>query len=451
MSELEGSLAGREGLYKPGQVRHGSMSEWEVRLQQLDLRLSEQLQQLRAGCELMWHKVLALEEERATSAGEATHHGQPSGSAALDAALVALWHRAPLLLRVTFLREMAEKSSPQSAALEEAAALLERWQSPVEAGEGLAGWVAAYPALFLEAWRRLAGGTAETDPGASCPLARATLSEVEVLMSGTLRAAGFQWIEPRPGDALTDGLAVAGEEPAPGLHPGSVARCVVPGLQRGRLVLVPAQVTRVASGDARARRAEATQAVASSGEAEPASAVPPRPAAPAPSGEGASPKDAPRGPAEPFPDLAGLPDWLSALTRRAAASGAHVEATRALVELARLPAGVELERLAHLARAMLPPTGLGAWEDAPPAWKEAWRNYESERVAWLRDTHGLERVAPPEGADFVAGPMEAVGARRTAHSHEHGRVARLERPGYLYRGQPLVPAQVVVYEIGDPA
>ena len=59
-----------------------------------------------------------------------------------------------------------------------------------------------------------------------------------------------------------------------------------------------------------------------------------------------------------------------------------------------------------------------------------------------------EAFSPPAGAAFDSETMEMVGARRTAHPHEHNTVARVETPGTQTEHEIVAKAQVVVYRTG---
>lgn len=59
-----------------------------------------------------------------------------------------------------------------------------------------------------------------------------------------------------------------------------------------------------------------------------------------------------------------------------------------------------------------------------------------------------ESFSPSAGATFDSETMEMVGARRTAHPHEHNTVARVETPGTQTEHEIVAKAQVIVYRTG---
>jgi molecular chaperone GrpE (heat shock protein) len=69
-------------------------------------------------------------------------------------------------------------------------------------------------------------------------------------------------------------------------------------------------------------------------------------------------------------------------------------------------------------------------------------------LVWLREALDIMVISPEPGARYDAVIMQASGVRRTAHAHEDGTVAKVERIGLRNGEQVLFRAQVLRYELG---
>jgi len=337
------------------------------------------------------------------------------------------WEAAPLAARLAFVRSLLDRTHPYQTALQEASALEELRRK----GPELESWLATYPSLFADSVARL-----EIDPNvavaAADRLALRTLMEAHESIGSDLRALGVEWVEPKPGDAVGPDMEIVSSEHAPA-PPGAVARTRRRGLRfRGRQVL-PAQVVRSLGPEPSAVQAA------------------PLPAPEAPRARDGEPEMNPVRPSAPGePTPAGEPVWLVAL--RAAAPEAGTEGSRVITAIEEIA-----ERSAAGADALAlrgPLAAIAEWLGprgpiSSPSSDQAFADPREGMLAWLVGTLGVEPFSPVEGDPYDAGLMERVGSRRTAHPHEDGRVARVERAGLRRGSEAVVLAQVIVYERED--
>ena len=383
------------------------------------------------------------------------------------------WATAPLPLRIAFTQGLLSETHTLRTALQEAAELIELWGK----GREFEAWIASYPALFADACVRAFPPSGAEEGSEAEALALETLENARALLDGNLRALGVEWITPQPGEPVTDAHAVVGEESEPGIPPGGIARLARPGFRWRGQVYLPAQVVRTGgqgsevSGQGSEVRGQGSgigvqgsgfrvQERRTSGEEEAGSSklLPSSPQPPAPSPQ------RPEGPSAPSPQPPALspqlpegPEWLRTLQRRSAGGGGHtlaeiMQSLGRLAEEAVQDGETGNEELRTLLQPLLPLMGTGGGGralDLPGDWMEAFSSIRQDVRSWLSSRFGVEVVAPSERSLFVPGVMESAGERRTAHPHEAGTVARVERVGLLRNGQLLVPAQVVRYETGE--
>ena len=347
------------------------------------------------------------------------------------------WQSAPLTLRLKFVREILPDSHALQNVLKEAAALEELRRR----GHDLETWLINYPALFADAAQALVSGGSddapehpvlETDPAGT--LASQALHEAQAALETTVQALGITWVAPAPGDAVLTEYEVIGEESS-GQNAGSVARLRRRGFRfQGRLAL-PAQVLRSAAPATKTQVFPALVEVTNS----------------------ATPDTLPAKPAE----ANDLPDWLRMLSQRTfgcdlPAVSSLAEQVVALNDLPTRLTGAAAEEAARKVltdalQPLLPLLGLryaDGLPDIPEAWGAAFLEVREPLLAWLAERIGLALVSPARGEGFEPQTMEALETRRTVHANEDETVAKLERIGLLWRGRPLIRAQVVRYSIG---
>jgi molecular chaperone GrpE (heat shock protein) len=314
---------------------------------------------------------------------------------------------------------------PLQAALQEAAGLADLCRS----AEELEAWIDGYPTVFAEAASRLAAGPDEPGNEAAL-LARHVLDSVRELLDAQVRALGIEWVTPRPGDPTGDG-EVVGEEPSAVAPPGAVASVRRSGFRRGGRLVVPAQVLRATAG--------ATTSAAPAPEPEQEPQPPQRSTLNAPA---STPN---RLPPVRLPPVRGWgaqrssPDWLPALQREL--TGAPSETAGAIRALSDLAERAPTEPSDSEVRSLLEPALSLLGSAAVPARQPV--------LDWLDEALSIQLIQPAERTPFDPETMEAVGARRTAHLHEAGTVARVESPGLARNGRTLIPARVVRYEMGE--
>jgi molecular chaperone GrpE (heat shock protein) len=337
-----------------------------------------------------------------------------------DSSLSRVWAAAGLLPRLRFARSVLPAGHPRLAGLTEVESLVELCE---DVG-ALEAWLVSYPSAFAEAGISLERVPQPDTADDGDLLACEVLATVRDAVSRCLGTLGVTWVAPRPGDEIPQEAEVLGEEPDEAVPPGRVKRLGRPGFRRrGRLEL-PAQVIR-------AVRAERSAEL---------SPQPPTPVARPEAGAASLLA------AEP------APDWLRALQRLGGAPAGIMEALEALAAAA---AGTARDSL--VTRALEPLVGLLAtgWAgeelQASAAWANAAIAVRIPLLEWLRQREQVELILPGEHSMVDPSRMEVVGERRTAHAHERGRVARVQRAGLERGGRVLVPARVIRYEPGGSA
>jgi molecular chaperone GrpE (heat shock protein) len=358
-------------------------------------------------------EALAQRIEAAAGLGPAA---PPEGSP--DTPLARVWTAAGLALRLRFVRGFLPAGHPRQPALAEVESLVELCGDAA----ALEAWLSGYPSAFAEAGMSLEAELRPDPRDDGDLLACEVLAAVREEVARSLGALGVTWIVPRAGDEVSLESEVVGEEPDDAVSPGRVKALRRPGFRRrGRLEL-PAQVIRAA-------RAQTVRSV------EPAPA--PEPVL--------APSPASREPA---------PDWLRAL-RLQPVTGDGTVLMEALETLAASAPGTAPE--AAMRRALEPLLGLLAtgWAgeelQGSPAWAAAAAAVRLSLLEWLRRREQLELIVPAEQSAVDPASMEVVGERRTAHAHERGRVARVQRAGLLRGERVLIPARVIRYEAGGSA
>lgn len=353
-----------------------------------------------------------------------------------------VWQTAPLDERLAFIQGILSSEHPHQAPVAEAIGLVELWQK----GPELENWLTTYPSLFADSVARL--DVPDSDPSDAGQLAWETLQDARELLDHHLRAMGVEWIVPAPGDLVTSDHEVIGDEPAAGVQSGRVARVHRPGFRRRGTLCLPALVVRALPWTGPLPEPMSA----------PRAAVEAPPPPPVPRTElRVSPE--PSGPASPAP-AAGAgewPDWLRRLQRASMGTGSPaverlLRSLACLADEARcgeVPDG----RAAELLTPLLPLLGPGqtSGDGLPDGWLQAFRQSREELCEWLRSELSVEVLWPSERAPFDLVAMEAAGTRRTAHPHEQGTVAKVERVGLRREGRVLAPARVVRYETGDSA
>ena len=413
------------------------------------------------------------------------------------------WQAAPLILRLRFVRELLPAEHASHNVLKEAAALEELRRR----GQDLETWLTNYPSLFADAMQSLDAGAGANVAAPSAHdtnpvdiLAAQTVSDARAALETTLQAMGVTWIAPSPGDSVLAEHEVILEDPSPNGE-GRVAKLRRRGFRvQGRLA-IPAQINRTVMAGAAApaeSKAAAQIAVSTAGEtgygaprsiagATPTDATTaatwkePRrgvdslpsavPATEVPEPEGASvdsldptePVSAGGGHSANGADAApaaakDLPDWLRMLGQRT--FGCELPAVSAFADqitaLSKLPGRIAGEIAENEARAivtdamrpLLPLLGL-RYADGLPGIPETWGavflDVREPLSAWLKETLELCALVPVRGARFDPQTMEAVETRRTVHANENETVSRVERVGLIWRGRPLMRAEVVRY------
>ena len=84
----------------------------------------------------------------------------------------------------------------------------------------------------------------------------------------------------------------------------------------------------------------------------------------------------------------------------------------------------------------------------PAGWGDIVTEMRDGLLVWLREALDIVVISPKPGARCDAATMQTSGVRRTAHAHEDGTVAKVERIGLRRNERVLFRAQVLRYEIG---
>ncbi len=417
-----------------------------------------------------------------------------------SALLETVWHDAPIALRLRFLQALLPADHSRQAALREAVGLADLVGKETE----FAAWIPRYPTVFADAVARAEDPQAEeTDaPGL---LTQSVLHTAAARVRDRFQTLGGDWVRPATGAAIGPEDAVIGDGPAEGIPPGRVARCVRPGLRwRGELLL-PSQVLRSPAqtasspppGNAGILPASAPSPPRGSAGTLPASAPSPSPgnagilpasapawasqtaqsdrtataaggeysqeplAGPAPPAA-LSPHSSPLVPPPGAPDRPAIspptadPEWFRGLLLRSAAQTGVVatalDRLRALVEWVASHPGEEpnAAALAAWLEPLLPLLGPGGLLGTlPEEWVSTFLEVRPQLVEWLSETLGATLLAPAVREPVDPHSMEIVDERRTAHAHEEGTVARVERAGLAVRGAPALRARVVCYVRGE--
>jgi hypothetical protein len=398
-----------------------------------------------------------------------------TGNRPEDAALLQAWHGAPLPLRLKFARELLPADHPLQPILQEAVGLEEL---RCKANE-LETWLNGYPSLFADAVERLERQPACGD-GVAERLALTTLEEARQAFAATMAALGIEWIQPGAGAVIGEECEVVGETAAP-VPAGRAAELRRRGFrQKGKLAL-PAQVTRSAGNRDAARVAPAEhpqinasppanrqslsgsqlptagsqQAAAANRQPVIGSQAPAvgaqQPAAGSRGSQGAA------GQSATGPDA--WPNWLRTFQQRSVGCELPVvkqlqAVMRDLAQTATAYAGggrgeaelaARLEPLLPLLGARYVPGMLAL----PAPWGEVVTEMRDGLLSWLGEALGIVVIAPEPGAPCDTGSMQISGVRRTAHPHEDGTVARVERIGLRRGERVLFRAQVLRYEMGS--
>ena len=338
----------------------------------------------------------------------------PASAGGVDP-LREVWETAPPATRLAFVRSMLPEAHPRRTAVQSAATLLELCGSTAE----LQAWIAGYPAAFAEASAAL---VVEAPPDAGEPLdalAREVLRAVRAEVAAALSRVGVTWVAPAPGEPVSEECEVVGEAPSGDVATGHIQALRRPGFRRNGHLELRAQVI-----------CASVSASASAVEARPV-AAPPVP--------------------HPEPSAGEAPDWLAELQQLAGGNSGARAVVAGLASLAGASPQVADRELCRSLEPLLPLFGAG-WSatmpDLPPAWLEAFARRRSQVEAWLRARFGVEVLAPRGGEVFEPASMEGTAERRTAHAHEWGTVARVQRAGLRRDGRILARAQVIRYESG---
>jgi hypothetical protein len=343
--------------------------------------------------------------------------------------IVRAWKEAGVKARCKFIQVALDASHPWQAALGEASGLLDLAGEP----ERLSDWIERYPTVFVDSIQRLvvSGSTNETPAE---QLARKELAEVNGAVRQAAEHTGVSWLSPSPNEPLAPDHAVLGEADAHGIIPGRVATCLRPGFRRRGVLCVAPQVLVARAGLG---------------------------AAPVPRQVGASLTDPPAPDPSVLPAVASEPTpptWLVGL-RLAQAGGVESRDASVVEHLAELvraaakgaPATAETDTLVRAAlEPVLGVLGSGSSVgEVGDALAQAVSEQRSELTGWLARTLGLVLFSPRPREPVDHGSMEVSSERRTAHPHEVGTVARLDRPGLRRDGTVLTRARVVSYVAGD--
>jgi hypothetical protein len=361
--------------------------------------------------------------------------------------VVQAWHSAPLALRLKFVRELLPAETPCQAALKEAQGLEDLRHN----GRELETWLTGYPSLFADAVERLEARMPCGD-GPPAELAQAILNEARQIFAAEVVALGIEWIVPTVGAGIGAEHEVVGEEEA-ALPAGRIARVKRRGFRRQGELQLPAQVTRSQGKRPNEASGPDNQTIATSRQP----SVVGRQSTESPTHSGATGgPNALRG--QPPAVIDPWPDWLRAFQQRSMGCtvpviGQLLAALRGLTEAAsRHAAGtVAEEALTARLEPLLPllgtshvPSLLGLKGE----WGEVAAEARDGLMLWLRTTLEIVPVAPAVGERCDPATMQAIGTRRTAHAHEDGTVAKVERIGLRRGDRLLFRAQVLCYELG---
>ena len=83
--------------------------------------------------------------------------------------------------------------------------------------------------------------------------------------------------------------------------------------------------------------------------------------------------------------------------------------------------------------------------DIPESWGRVFLDARDPLSAWLKESLDISPLVPVRGSRFDSETMEAIETRRTVHANENETVSRVERVGLIWRGRPLMRAQIVRY------
>ena len=86
-----------------------------------------------------------------------------------------------------------------------------------------------------------------------------------------------------------------------------------------------------------------------------------------------------------------------------------------------------------------------ATDDIPAEWAQVLFAAREEMLKWAGRWLDLQLIEPTRGDWFDASEMLAQEWRATAHSQEHGHIARVFAPGYKLQGRVVEPASTAVY------
>jgi hypothetical protein len=364
--------------------------------------------------------------------------------ASLSLTIDRVWREAPLPLRLKFVRELLPAEHPLQPVLKEVVGLEEL------RGQELETWLTGYPSLFADAVDRMEVQPACGD-GISETLAVATLQEARQIFEVTIESMGIEWIQPAPGTMIGEEHEVVGEAEAP-VPAGRVATVRRRGFQQHGKLVLPAQVIR--------SRGEGNRAAVQSKVEETIPAINRQPMLiGSQRSVSASQFEAPNTEHRtPNTLLTPWPDWLRAFQQRS--QGCELATIKQLLarlrELAQTAtdygAGTrgeadlmaQLEPLLPLLGARYVP-GLLA---LPAGWGDIVTEMRDGLLVWLREALDIVVISPEPGARCDAVTMQTSGVRRTAHAHEDGTVAKVERIGLRRNEHVLFRAQVLRYEIG---
>jgi molecular chaperone GrpE (heat shock protein) len=377
-----------------------------------------------------------------------------------DAAIQQAWRDAPLPLRLKFVRELLPTDHPLQPVLKEAFSFEELRRN----GRELETWLTGYPSLFADAVDRL-----ERQPDCSTTpaetLAIETLGEARQTFAAAMEALGIEWILPTAGAVIGDEHEVVGEQ-ASSVPTGRVAGLQRRGFrQRGRLLL-PAQVTRALPLRVSTPETRHPESVAPITKPESVYQQPTtdgqQPITPIQNPDNRQPTTDNHPPSSihqlPVTSIDPWPDWLRAFQQRS--MGCEVPIIKQLLvvlrELAQMvsqyAAGArsEADLLARL-EPLLPLLGarhMPSLLALPGGWGEVVGEARDGLLAWLSSVLDILPISPDPGDPCEAGTMQVTGTRRTAHAHEDGTVAKVERIGLRRGKRVLFRAQVLRYEMG---